>query len=53
MSLSQRRGTLPEEREDSEGDLGRAREISASLEEMGRRSCERLLELDAADSTAS
>lgn len=37
----------------TEGDLGRAREISASLEEMGRGSCERLLELDAADATAS
>ena len=33
------------------GDLAHAREISAALEEMGRRSCERLLELDAADAT--
>ncbi|AZH84232.1 Hpt domain-containing protein [Plantibacter sp. PA-3-X8] len=35
------------------GRLERAREIHASLQEVGRRSCERLLELDAADAAES
>lgn len=36
-----------------EHDLGRAREIHTALEAIGRHSCDRLLELDAADATAS
>ncbi|WP_285025773.1 hypothetical protein [Plantibacter sp. ME-Dv--P-122b] len=35
------------------GRLDRAREIHAALHEVGRRSCERLLELDAADAAES
>ncbi|MBF4566830.1 hypothetical protein [Plantibacter sp. VKM Ac-2876] len=35
------------------GQLERAREIHTALQEAGRRSCERLLELDAADAAES